>query len=71
MHQYSISTNRVPGLTPGKSLLTAMGLLSKKKPAQLQGTDSLRLGINLINARLVRLVMPTLIHRGEETYCGI
>ena len=30
-----------------------------------------RLGINLINDRLVRLVMPTLIHRGEETYRGI
>ena len=31
----------------------------------------IRLGINLINDRLVRLVMPTLIHRGEETYRGI
>ena len=32
---------------------------------------SVRLGINLVNDRLVRLVMPTLIHRGEETYRGI
>ena len=35
-----------------------------------------RLGINLVNDRLVRLVMPTLvmptlIHRGKETYHGI
>ena len=31
----------------------------------------IRLGINLINDRLVRLVMTTLIHCGEETYRGI
>ena len=36
-----------------------------------RGERLVRLGINLVNDRLVRLVMPTLIHCGEETYRGI